>query len=142
MKSYFKRNRNVGRNPEDRDISKGMAVIIAREILGPGARVWAEPEGPCNDGEYMYHVELTPSWNADIQLNRRHHAYGYDKRNDYIEVVFHAGEMFQETHELVAVGNSWREALTAAREWAEARDNPTPVNSNQKGELKDDQVIR
>jgi len=88
-----------------------MAVIIAREILGPSAMVWYDEE------EKDYNIFIYPSWTREMRLDRRHHAKGFDKRNDFIEEIHKYEEILVEYAELVAVGQSWREALTMAREW-------------------------
>lgn len=105
------------RKPKAKEMTQGKAIILARDILGPNVMVSR------NDGDHC--IDLHPAVKPAIRLDRRHHVPGFDKRNDFIEEVFHPEEVIEEGYVLIAVGQTWAEALGMAKEWQDRQSSQT-----------------
>lgn len=108
------------RKPKAKEMTQGKAIILARDILGPNVMVQV---GRYKDGDYT--IMLHPAVKPAMRLDRRHHAPGFDKRNDFVEDVFHPEEVIEEGYVLVAVGQTWAEALGMAKEWQDRQSSQT-----------------
>lgn len=130
----FKRfGHNFNRRLAEKPLTKGKALIEAREILGPNVLLSENKE------EGDYEIFLHTAWKGHRVFTQRFHARGFDKRLDFIEVMEHTDEVIEEGFVLVACGSTWKEALAMARSYM-ADKQQQQQNQKEEEKMKNDQA--